>query len=115
MLAFGARRCGARDNPMGDGTPMIRILMAIVALNVGSAYARDLVTNIKPSLGFTKREMIEISKAAFSSCPCPYSVADDGSECADRSAYKLTSGKGPLCYAKDVTPQMAADWYAQTR
>jgi hypothetical protein len=31
-------------------------------------------------------------------CPCPYSIASDGSQCGKRSAYSRTGGAAPACY-----------------
>ena len=31
-------------------------------------------------------------------CPCPYSIASDGSRCGERSAYSRTGGAAPACY-----------------
>lgn len=31
-------------------------------------------------------------------CPCPYSIASDGSRCGKRSAYSRTGGAAPACY-----------------
>ena len=31
-------------------------------------------------------------------CPCPYSIASDGSQCGKRSAYTRTGGAAPACY-----------------
>ena len=32
------------------------------------------------------------------SCPCPYSIASDGSICGDRSAWSKPGGYKPSCY-----------------
>ena len=43
-------------------------------------------------------------------CPCPYNVARNGSRCGKRSAYSRPGGYEPICYDKDITPQMIAEW-----
>ena len=35
------------------------------------------------------------------SCPCPYSIANDGSVCGNRSAWSRSGGYEPLCYWSD--------------
>jgi hypothetical protein len=43
-------------------------------------------------------------------CACPYNSARNGSSCGGRSAYSRPGGASPLCYPKDVTDGMVADW-----
>ncbi|MBO9778251.1 hypothetical protein J7379_08925 [Xanthomonas phaseoli pv. dieffenbachiae] len=49
------------------------------------------------------------------SCPCPYNTARNGSSCGRRSAYSRGGGYAPLCYDKDVTKQMVAEYRATSR
>lgn len=44
------------------------------------------------------------------SCPCPYSVARNGSSCGGRSAYSRAGGYQPKCYPKDVS-DAEVQWY----
>jgi hypothetical protein len=46
-------------------------------------------------------------------CACPYNTARNGSSCGGRSAYSRPGGAAPLCYQKDVTDPMVADWKKQ--
>ena len=58
-----------------------------------------------------KKILIEESIAGYSgSCPCPYSTARNGSRCGKRSAYSRPGGAAPLCYPKDVTAEMVAEY-----
>lgn len=43
-------------------------------------------------------------------CACPYNKDSSGRKCGERSAYKRPGGAEPLCYAKDVTDSMVADY-----
>lgn len=43
-------------------------------------------------------------------CPCPYDVDAAGRSCGRRSAYSRPGGYQPLCYPKDVTPDMIREW-----
>ncbi|MFA1290365.1 hypothetical protein ACDJ03_22025 (plasmid) [Xanthomonas axonopodis pv. nakataecorchori] len=43
-------------------------------------------------------------------CPCPYNTARNGSSCGGRSAYSRGGGYAPLCYPKDVTAGMVAEY-----
>lgn len=61
-----------------------------------------------------KQQVIKQSIANYSgACPCPYNVTRNGSMCGGRSAYSRAGGASPVCYAKDVTPAMVAEWRAQ--
>ena len=54
-----------------------------------------------------KQVLIKESIASYrGSCPCPYSVARNGSRCGKRSAYSRPGGASPLCYESDVTDEM---------
>jgi hypothetical protein len=58
-----------------------------------------------------RQAIIKESISGYSgSCPCPYNKAKNGSNCGGRSAYSRGGGAAPLCYAKDVTDAMVADW-----
>ncbi|AVU00533.1 hypothetical protein EBA01_19855 [Xanthomonas oryzae pv. oryzae] len=50
-----------------------------------------------------------------SNCPCPYNTARNGSSCGRRSAYSKVGGYAPICYDKDVTKQMIAEYKATHR
>lgn len=52
----------------------------------------------------------EIYKATGHPCPCPFDQAKNGSACGKRSAYDRPGGAAPICFAKDVTPEMAKAW-----
>lgn len=43
-------------------------------------------------------------------CACPYQSARNGSSCGRRAAYVRPGGYSPLCFAKDVTPEMVAGY-----
>jgi len=45
-------------------------------------------------------------------CACPYQSARNGSSCGRRAAYSRPGGYAPLCYARDVTPAMVAEYRA---
>ena len=54
-----------------------------------------------------KQVLIKESISSYrGSCPCPYSVARNGSRCGKRSAYSRPGGASPLCYESDVTDEM---------
>ena len=61
-----------------------------------------------------RQAIIKESIAGYSgSCPCPYNKAKNASNCGGRSAYSRGGGAAPLCYSKDVTDEMVADWKRQ--
>lgn len=43
-------------------------------------------------------------------CACPYNSMRNGAACGGRSAYSRPGGASPLCYPKDVSDGMVADW-----
>lgn len=87
-----------------------RAALVICVVTSEAALALTVTPALPP--GATKRRLIEESIAAYTakhgkgSCPCDYSVADDGTECGQRSANFKTRGRYPLCHAKDVTPEV---------
>ena len=52
-----------------------------------------------------RRMIIDDSMRNFPNCPCPYSYAWNGRQCAGDSAYSKLGRSGPLCYPADVTHQ----------
>jgi hypothetical protein len=60
--------------------------------------------------------LIERSLASFSgACPCPYSTDRGGQACGDRSIYSRSERASLLCYPRDVSPKMIADYRARVR
>lgn len=58
-----------------------------------------------------KQQIIQQSIASYpGNCPCPYNVARNGSSCGARSAYSKPGGYDPICYPRDVTPEMVRDY-----
>jgi hypothetical protein len=50
------------------------------------------------------RMMIEEQRQRFTGeCPCPYSYARDGRQCAGESAYTRRSVMNLLCYPSDIS------------
>jgi len=39
------------------------------------------------------------------SCPCPYSVKEDGDKCGEESKWSESKGQTPACYITDVTKE----------
>lgn len=51
-----------------------------------------------------RQRIVRQSVAAYpGNCPCPYSIARNGSHCGGRSAYNRRGGHAPLCYPSDVS------------
>ncbi len=44
------------------------------------------------------------------SCACPYQTDRGGRSCGRRSAYSRPGGFSPLCFTKDITPEMVAEY-----
>lgn len=58
-----------------------------------------------------KQQIIDESIASYpGSCACPFNTARNGSRCGGRSAWSKQGGYAPVCYKKEVTPEMIAEW-----
>jgi hypothetical protein len=73
------------------------------------AVAREALTDDQVRQAIIK-ESIASYLATGHPCACPYNVARNGSNCGGRSAYIRPGGAATLCYPKDVTDGMVADW-----
>lgn len=61
-----------------------------------------------------RRDIIRYSIVSYpGNCPCPYNTARNGSLCGRRSAYNRPGGYAPICYDRDVTPEMIRDYRAR--
>ena len=89
----------------------------VAAMNItGYIATRYLTTDCNEGKELTRTDLndtsvtvllISQSKYSYSgSCPCPDSYDRGGRRCGGRSAYSRPGGKSPLCYARDITPQM---------
>lgn len=57
-----------------------------------------------------KRIIAESIESYPGNCPCPYNTASNGSRCGRRSAYDREGGDAPLCYPRDVSDEMVAEY-----
>lgn len=58
-----------------------------------------------------KQQIIEESIASYpGTCACPFNTARNGSSCGRRSAWSKAGGYAPICYKKEVTKEMIAQW-----
>jgi len=66
------------------------------------------------SVSAIKKILIKRSHAYYSgNCPCPYNITAAGRRCSGRSAWSRPGGESPLCYNRDVTAGMVADYRAR--
>lgn len=81
----------------------------VLLLLIGSftnAIARDTLSDAA-----IKKAIIKESIDSYSGpCACPYQTARNGSSCGKRSAYSRPGGYEPVCYDKDVTPEMIKEY-----
>ena len=83
---------------------MRKMFLAFLVLSSG-AYAAPL-TDVQ-----VKQAVIQESLASYpGNCPCPYNVDRRGHSCGRRSAYSRPGGYAPICYARDVSPEMVATY-----
>jgi hypothetical protein len=58
-----------------------------------------------------RRQIVQDSIARWNGeCPCPYSYAWNGKQCADASAYMKRVPGSPYCYPQDVPPYEIYQW-----
>ena len=67
------------------------VAIATIAILFGDDPATAFKTAIETVFGTN-------SESYDGPCPCPYSIASDGSQCGERSAYSRTGGAAPACY-----------------
>ena len=87
----------------------MRILAVLFLLALALPAAAEQLTDDQ-----VKQAIIAQSIASYPGrCPCPYSLAKNGSQCGGRSAWSRAGGYSPVCYFEDVTPAMVAAWRAE--
>lgn len=78
---------------------------ALTLGSLGPVYAAHL------SNAEIKKAIIAESIASYpGTCPCPYNADRRGHSCGRRSAYSRPGGYAPLCYDRDVTAAMVAEY-----
>lgn len=78
---------------------LVGILLATGLVSGAFAFQQPQLTDDQ-----IRQQIIRQSIASYpGSCPCPYSVARNGSSCGGRSAYSKAGGYQPKCYPKDVS------------
>jgi hypothetical protein len=88
---------------------MRQFLTVLLILAATSALAREPMTDAQARDAIIK-ESVAAYLATGHPCACPYNVARNGSQCGGRSAYSRPGGAEPLCYPRDVSDGMVADW-----
>jgi len=93
---------------------MIKLLISLIisiscTAVFGQALPKSHVTDVE-----IKQMIIQESIANYrGNCPCPYSVARNGSSCGARSAYSKPGGASPICYASDISQEMINSFRAK--
>jgi hypothetical protein len=88
---------------------MRQLLTVLLILAATSALAREPMTDAQVRDAIIK-ESVAAYLATGHPCACPYNLARNGSQCGGRSAYSRPGGAEPLCYPRDVSDGMVADW-----
>src|SRR6266568_6374766 len=88
---------------------LITALAALLILSSGATLAREPLSDAQVRDAIIK-ESIAAYLATGHPCACPYNIARNGSQCGGRSAYSRPGGAEPLCYPRDVSDGMVADW-----
>jgi hypothetical protein len=80
----------------------MRLLPALAALATLALWSADAAAQ-RQSEDEVRRQIVQDSLARWQGeCPCPYSYAWNGRQCADNSAYMKRVPNGPYCYPQDV-------------
>src|SRR5207247_2028841 len=88
----------------------------LILLTVALGFAAAHTAKIAKTSAEIKQEIIKQSIASYKGrCPCPYSADGTGRMCGWWSAYNKPGGRSPLCFEKDVTPNMVVDYRNRTR
>jgi hypothetical protein len=91
--------------------PTIRFIVLAFALS--TAFGQSTVQKSDADI---KQAIIKESISSYrGSCPCPYNTDRAGRRCGGRSAYSRPGGAAPICYEKDVTPKMVAEYQKRTK
>lgn len=87
------------------------LLVLLVFSVVQPGLAAENAKAKKPSDAQIRKLLIEQSIQSYpGKCPCPYSTMRNGHACGGRSAWSKPGGAAPLCYERDVTDEMIAQW-----
>jgi hypothetical protein len=92
---------------------MLKFAAAALAMSLASAAYAQSNKGASVTDAQAVAEIIRLSRAQFAThgqCACPDDRDRDGTICGRRSAYSRPGG--PLCYPRDVTPAMIADYRA---
>ncbi|QDQ25499.1 hypothetical protein FNU76_03525 [Chitinimonas arctica] len=58
-----------------------------------------------------RQAIMQESKAGYpGNCPCPYNADARGRSCGKRSAWSRGGGYAPICYEREVTKDMIAQY-----
>ena len=102
LAAFGSEEMASRSRIIGA-------VAAFIILSACPALAREALSDAQ-----VWQAIIEDSIARYQAtghpCACPYNPARNGSRCGARSAYSRPGGASPLCFDRDVSDGMVADW-----
>lgn len=84
---------------------VVSIIMTSFTVNPAIAKATRL------SDDQVKQQIIDESIASYpGTCACPFNAARNGSHCGRRSAWSKAGGYAPICYKKEVSKEMIAQW-----
>src|ERR1700704_6655058 len=94
---------------MGSASRVVGAIAALVFMLALPALAREPLSG-----GQVRQAIIQDSISRYQGtghpCACPFNLMRNGRQCGNVSAYRRPGGASPLCYAKDVSDGMVADW-----
>jgi hypothetical protein len=93
---------------------MLKFIRASLGLSVlSAAFAAMPALGLPLSNDGVRQAIIRDSIASYPGpCACPYNSMRNGRACGGRSAYSRPGGYAPLCYPRDITPEMIRQYRA---
>src|SRR5437588_81360 len=91
------------------GARLTGAVAVLALLSFGAALAREPLSDAQIR-EIVVKESVARYLATGHPCACPYNLMRNGRQCGNVSAYVRPGGASPLCYAKDVSDGMVADW-----
>lgn len=90
---------------------MSRAYAIVVGLALFAGFASAAESAPRLTDAQVRKVLIEESRSEYSgNCACPYDTDRAGRRCGKRSAYNRPRGAAPLCFDKDVTPDMVKEY-----
>ena len=85
-------------------------IVAVAAFSAAPAFAQRAALADAQVRDAIIRDSVNAYLATGHPCACPDNTMRNGHQCGNVSAYVRPGGASPLCYPKDVSDRMVAQW-----